>query len=82
MAEGRFLAEHYRPIVVLIYTLLMAVIIFFLAIPLKVQLILLVISVAVFIFVMRPVAVHEPPMGGPEGVARHTGSSSESARSH
>lgn len=86
MVEGRFLAEHYTPIVITIYTLLLAVVIFFLAIPLKVQLVLLIVAVAAFLLILRPVAApHEPPMGGhasSEGIARHTGTSSGGARPH
>jgi len=73
MEEKHFFTEHYGTIVVTAYTLVIAMVIFFLAIPWKVQLLLLVVSVAVFILIMRTGAPNEPPLGTgatSEGIVR------------
>jgi hypothetical protein len=64
--------RHYTSVVVVAYTLLMAGIIFFLAIPVKVQIFLLLVSAAVFVLIMRPTAQPEYLGTGasPEGIAR------------
>jgi hypothetical protein len=68
MKERRFFTEHYGAIVVASYTLLMAMVIFVLAMPLSLKIALLVISVAVFGVTMRSAKPHEPPMGAAEEV--------------
>jgi len=65
--------EHYGAIVVTAYTLLMAMVIFLMTIPMSVRILLLVISAATFALIMRPAKPPDPPMGTSsdlEGVRR------------
>jgi hypothetical protein len=72
MKDGHIFAEHYGAIVVTSYTLLMAMVIFFMAMPLSAQITLLIISTVGFVVMMRPTP-QDQPMGAAvevEGVAR------------
>jgi hypothetical protein len=64
--DRNFISKHYAAIVVASYSLLMAMVIFFMAIPLSVQLLLLVVSTAVFAVAMGPEQPDDPPMGTSE----------------
>lgn len=73
MQDRHVFTGHYGAIVVTAYTLLMAMVIFFMAIPVSLRILLLVISAAAFALIMRPVKPQEPPMGigsDLEGVSR------------
>jgi hypothetical protein len=60
MRDRHFFTDHYGAIVVTSYALLMAMVIFFMAIPLSVQLLLLVISTAAFAVTIRPGERYDP----------------------
>jgi hypothetical protein len=63
LQDKHVFTEHYGVIVVTAYTVLMAMVIFFMAIPVSVRIPLLVISAAAFALIMRPAKPPEPPMG-------------------
>jgi hypothetical protein len=63
LQDKQFFTEHYGAIVVTAYTLLMAMVISFMAIPASVRILLLVISAVAMAVIMRPAKPQEPPMG-------------------
>ena len=72
MQDRHFFTEHYGAIVVTSYMLVMAMVIFFMTIPLSVQLLLLIVSAAGFAVTIRPADPPEPVAAGSnlDGVIR------------
>jgi len=73
MSHRNIFVDFYGPIVVVVYTLLTAMVIFFMALPMGVKVSCLVVSAAVYAVSMRGAAPDGPPMGtgaDSEGIAR------------
>lgn len=63
MEEGRIIRDHYAAAVILAYSLILAIVLFVLAIPVGVKIVLLVIAVAGFGAIIRAAQSRDVPMG-------------------
>ena len=76
MSHRNILVDFYGPTVVVVYTLLTAMVVFFMALPMGVKVSCLVVSAAVYALAMsqaKPRDPRDPPMGTraeAEGIAR------------
>ena len=73
MSRRNIFVDFYGPIVIVVYTLLTAMVVFFMALPMSVKVSCLVVSAAVYALVMSPAEPHDAPMGTgaeSEGIAR------------
>lgn len=63
MEEGRIVRDHYAAVVIVAYSLILAIVLFVLAIPMHVKIILLVIAIAGFAAIIRSARSRDVPMG-------------------